>query len=264
MPSTALVVAVALLECGDLDRERRRVHRSGSLAHAGAPSAALAAPPRRSPSRSLTGRARRRSGRGRRGRPGLGGDRAPAASAASAVVDQLRRSTPPPRRPRRWRRGAPRARPRRCAGIGGPRRRRGASSSASRPGSRATAAATSGRELALAEVVAHGLAGDGGVAEHAEEVVAQLEGLAERHAVRGERAGEVVERARRARRRGAAAARRCTCPTCTARCARPARGRARRLAVPTRSRYWPTHSSMRSSSKIGRAAGGAVAKSMSA
>src|SRR5439155_7808453 len=49
------------------------------------------------------------------------------------------------------------------------------------------------RGLALAQVVAHGLAGRLGVAERAEQVVAQLERLTERQAVRGERRLELVE-----------------------------------------------------------------------
>ena len=60
-------------------------------------------------------------------------------------------------------------------------------------------------------------------------------------ALRGRRGG------RPARRRGAAAARSCTCPTCSGRCGgRSARSRSPR-AVPSRSRYWPTLSSRRSS-----------------
>ena len=47
--------------------------------------------------------------------------------------------------------------------------------------------------LALAEVVADGLAGDGLVAEGAEQVVAELERLAERVAVGGQRRLQVVE-----------------------------------------------------------------------
>ena len=52
------------------------------------------------------------------------------------------------------------------------------------------------RALALAQVVAGRLAGDLGVAEDAEQVVAQLEGDAERQAELPQR-GELVERARR-------------------------------------------------------------------
>ena len=113
-----------------------------------------------------------------------------------------------------------------------------------------------GCELALAEVVADRLAGDGGVAEHVEQVVAQLEGLAERerrYAVSG--SGEVVEPAGERR----------------TQVQRPLHGVLAglvpldelgpgaipaALAVPARSRYWPTQSSRRSSSKTGRAAPG--------
>ena len=48
------------------------------------------------------------------------------------------------------------------------------------------------RALALAQVVAGRLAGLGGVAEHAEDVVAQLERLAERQPVRAQSAGDSV------------------------------------------------------------------------
>ena len=62
------------------------------------------------------------------------------------------------------------------------------------------------------------------VAERAEQVVAELEGLAERKAVARTAARRVAASylARPARRRGGGAARPCTCPTCTARCARAA------------------------------------------
>ena len=51
------------------------------------------------------------------------------------------------------------------------------------------------RELALAQVVTDRLAGDGDVPEHPEDVVAQLEGLAERQPERAERVGELFEAA---------------------------------------------------------------------
>ena len=51
------------------------------------------------------------------------------------------------------------------------------------------------RRLAFAEVVAHGLAGEFGVAEDAEDVVAQLERGAERESDRAQRIAEVVETA---------------------------------------------------------------------
>ena len=86
------------------------------------------------------------------------------------------------------------------------------------------------------------------VAEHAEHVVAQLERVAERERRSRQRpARSSPDAGRRARRRGAADARPCTCRTCSGRCARPSPGRGRRRAVPSTSRYWPTLSSIRSS-----------------
>ena len=76
--------------------------------------------------------------------------------------------------------------------------------------------------------------------------------------------GELVEAARPAPRRDAAAARRCTSRTCSARSEPPAPGRCCRWPCPTRSRYWPTQSSIRSSSKTGRAISGAERSKMSA
>ena len=154
-----------------------------------------------------------------RRRAGLGRDAAPSSGAPSARCDQRARCWPRPRRAApvststAWSRGdlvvgeVGRADP-----VEQRRRRR-----RRRPA--AAAASEQRRRLALAQVVADRLAGDRCVAEHAEEVVAQLERLAERQADGGERVGSSSSGARRARRRGAAAARRCTCPTCTARSA---------------------------------------------
>ena len=93
------------------------------------------------------------------------------------------------------------------------------------------------------------------VAEHAEHVVAQLEGLAQRVAVGREHLPQLARARRPGRRRRGAAARSCTCRTCSGRCGGPTRGRCRRRAVPRRSRYWPMFSSMRSSSHTGAAVG---------
>ena len=100
--------------------------------------------------------------------------------------------------------------------------------------SRAASASRSGVEgqgdqhgaLALDEVVAGGLAGGGGVAEDAEQVVAQLEGLAQRQPERRQRGQRGRRRRRPARPRRAAAARWSTWPTCSA--ARSSRSRRRR------------------------------------
>ena len=82
--------------------------------------------------------------------------------------------------------------------------------------------------LALDQVVAGGLAGGRRVAVHAEQVVAELERLAERQAVRRQLPQHVAVSRRRARRRCGAAARSSTWRTCSAapssRCRRP-RGR---------------------------------------
>ena len=69
------------------------------------------------------------------------------------------------------------------------------------------------RALALAEVVARGLAGDLGVAVDAEQVVAQLERDAERQAESAERVELGRGTARDPRRRSRAAPRCCTWPT---------------------------------------------------
>ena len=111
---------------------------------------------------------------------------------------------------------------------------------------RASACPPGGRRRPACPVV-------GVVAEGAEQVVAELEGLAERAARRRTAARPARRGARPGRRPGAAAARRCTCPTCSGRCAGPPRGRRAPRAVPSRSRYWPMFSSTRSSSHTARA-----------
>ena len=65
---------------------------------------------------------------------------------------------------------------------------------------------------------------------------------------------------RPARRRGAAAARRCTCPTCSARSEPPAPGRCCRSRCPRGRGTGPTQSSTRSSSNTRRAIGGGRAE----
>ena len=100
------------------------------------------------------------------------------------------------------------------------------------------------------------------VAEHAEQVVAQLEGLAEGQAEGRQRRRPARRAGRPGRRRGAAAARPCTCPTCSGECARPAPVDAAPRAVPSRSRYWPTLSSIRSSVNTRRARGGRVGEQL--
>ena len=75
------------------------------------------------------------------------------------------------------------------------------------------------RALALAQVVAGGLAGDRRVAEHAEQVVAQLEGHADVGAEPAVAATPGPGRPRRSRRRGAAAAPRCRRRSCSGRSA---------------------------------------------
>src|SRR5256884_6866297 len=64
-----------------------------------------------------------------------------------------------------------------------------------RPGRARRSSGDERRELALAQVVADRLAGDGGVAEDTEDVVAQLEGRTERQPEGAERIGELVEAA---------------------------------------------------------------------
>ena len=84
------------------------------------------------------------------------------------------------------------------------------------------------RGLALAEVVADRLAGERGVAEHAEHVVAELERVAERQAVGRERGQQLGRAGAASAAPRCSGARRCTCRTCSGRCARPSPGRARR------------------------------------
>ena len=88
--------------------------------------------------------------------------------------------------------------------------------------------------LALDQVVAGRLAGGGRVAEDAEQVVAELERLAEREAERPSARAWSPPRRRRARRRCAAAARWSTSRTCSA--ARSSRRRRRRGRGPARRR----------------------------
>ena len=88
--------------------------------------------------------------------------------------------------------------------------------------------------LALDQVVAGGLAGRGRVAEDAEQVVAQLERLAEREAERRQRLQRRRARRRRARRRCAAGARWSTSPTCSAAPSSRCRRRRGRAPAPTR------------------------------
>ena len=105
-----------------------------------------------------------------------------------------------------------------------------------------------------------------GLPEGAEDVVAELEGVAQRQPVGGQRwaAARRPARARPARRRGAAAARPCTCRSCSGRCARAVTRLRSPRAVPRMSRYWPTLSSMRSSVQISQAWSGAPWSSWSA
>ncbi len=88
--------------------------------------------------------------------------------------------------------------------------------------------------LALDQVVAGGLAGGGRVAEDAEQVVAQLERLAERQPERRQLGHRPRRRRRRARRRCAAAARWSTSPTCSAAPSSRRRRRRGRGPAPTR------------------------------
>src|SRR6266480_825316 len=68
-----------------------------------------------------------------------------------------------------------------------------------RPGRARRSRGDERRELALAQVVTDRLAGDGGVAEDTEDVVAQLEGRTERQPEGAERIGELVEPSRQRR-----------------------------------------------------------------
>ena len=120
------------------------------------------------------------------------------------------------------------------------------------------------RRLALAEVVAHRLAGDRR-SRRTRRACRRGAGTPHPSAGRSPRARRRARRSgRRARRRDAAAARPCTSPTCRSRCGGRSAASVRAVAVPTRSSDWPTHSSMRSSSKIVCAASGAPRRSMSA
>ena len=116
------------------------------------------------------------------------------------------------------------------------------------------------RGLAFAEVVADRLARERGVAERAEQVVAELEGIAEREAVAR------TARARRSPSRPASAAPEVQRPLdrVLARLvprdrSGPSRGRRRRAPCRARSRYWPTLSSMRSSFHTADRVGGGAA-----
>ena len=113
----------------------------------------------------------------------------------------------------------------RATGRGGRRRRRRAASSAS---------ATSTVRLPSTRSSPAGLPVVAGVAEDAEQVVAQLERLAERQPEGGQRRRASPARRRRGRRRRAAAARWSTSPTCSA--ARSSRCRRRRGRAPAPTR----------------------------
>ena len=128
--------------------------------------------------------------------------RSSASRAPVSTITVLDRCRPRHRRARRRRRG--RAPP--LAGVGGRHR-----------------AGQQRRRLPLAQVVADGLAGHGAVAERADDVVAHLEGVAERQPVGAERRAPARRAgpARPARRRRATVARSCTCRSCSGRCARP-------------------------------------------
>ena len=94
-----------------------------------------------------------------------------------------------------------------------------------------------------------GLPGHVGVAEDAEQVVAQLERLAERQPEAGQRLRARRRPPRRARRRRAAAARWSTSRTCSAAPASPGRRRTSPRACTDTSRNWPAITSLRVVSK---------------
>ena len=104
------------------------------------------------------------------------------------------------------------------------------------------------RRLALAQVVADGLAREGGlVAERAEHVVAELEGIAEGKAVGGERGRELAEASGERRAEMQRPLDRVLAGLVPGDALRSQAGSSVPRAVPTMSRYWPTLSSMRSS-----------------
>ena len=158
------------------------------------------------------------------------------ARVADCVGDHAPRPPPAPRA-----RPSPRAAPR-------PRRRPSRGSPRPAPharGLRGRAALEGQRDqhgpLALAQVVAGGLAGHRRVAEHAEHVVAQLERLAERQPVAVVRRRAARARRRRARRRAAAAARPCTSRSCSgSTCSARSTGR-RRLRLLEHVEVLPAH-----------------------
>ena len=234
-PSTARIVAVVLREPGDGDGRVGGSGGHGERFYECGHGAAI-------------GPARRRRRRARRARR--------ARSSASGGARRARRA------------------PRRRAVRSRPRSRRARRCARTRPAARATSSpdeiggaeareqlAVGGvgarererdqrRGLALAQIVADRLAGDLGVAERAEHVVAQLERLPERQPDRRQRRTEFVEPAGE---RGAEVQRSldrvlARLVDVAMRCASAASVLAD--AVPTRSSDWPTHNSTRSSSKI--------------
>ena len=131
---------------------------------------------------------------------------------------------------------------------------------------RSTARASSGVGLPSTRSPPTGLPVTAVFAERTHHVVAHLEGVAERQPVRAERRQEVARhaRARPSPRRGAAAARSCTCRSCSGRSARPDRRRRSWRTLPRMSRNWPMLSSTRSSFHRSHASGGAPRISRSA
>ncbi len=107
-------------------------------------------------------------------------------------------------------------------------------SSASAGGAASSARATSTGALALDQVVARGLAGGGGVAEDAEQVVAQLERLAQRQAERRQRRPGSPDPRRPGRHRCGSAARWSTWRTCSAARSSRCRRRLGRAPAPRR------------------------------
>ena len=177
---------------------------------------------------------------------GEGGDRR-CRQGGQRFVDQAVRPVLRRRRVRRSARTPPGSR-RRRRGTGRRRRSGRARSAASVTGRRRRERQREQRgRFAVADVFADGLAGDDLVAERAEQVVAELERLAQRLAVGRQR------RARSASSRPANAAPRCSgrstvyLPDLYAQILRASSTVASARTVPIRSRYWPTLTSRRSS-----------------
>ena len=179
-------VAVALLEPGDLDRPLgSAIHRAVSLS-AGRRPAGAGLDGSRQPVAPGDERAR-----ARRARPWPRRSIGTRSSAVEALVDQPLDRPPRSRRPRRC--ATSRSRSAAISSAARSRRRPARAGARSSPSARGGRGGEQRGELALAQVVADRLAGDGLGAEHAEQVVAQLERLAEREPERAERRLQLVE-----------------------------------------------------------------------